>query len=81
MKKKNRGMLGALLPRRKRPAATKKKEDNLPKNQRRIWTLSQGKPVPVPVTTGVTDGQMTEILAGDIVPGMELLTDIEAEEK
>jgi len=81
MKKKNRGMLGALLPRRKRPAATKKKEDNLPKNQRRIWTLSQGKPVPVTVTTGVTDGQMTEILAGDIVPGMELLTDIEAEEK
>ncbi|MCD6150191.1 MAG: efflux RND transporter periplasmic adaptor subunit, partial [Deltaproteobacteria bacterium] len=81
MKKKNRGMLGALLPRRKRPAATKKKEDNLLKNQRRIWTLRQGKPVPVTITTGATDGQMTEILAGDIVPGMELLTDIVAEEK
>jgi HlyD family secretion protein len=81
MKKKNRGMLGALLPRRRRPAVPEKKENSMMKNQRRIWTLRQGKPVSVTVTTGTTDGQMTEVLAGDITPGMELLTDIVAEEK
>jgi len=81
VKKKNRGMLGAFLPQRKRPAATEKEDNNMTKNQRQVWIMRQGKPIPVSVTTGVTDGQMTEILAGDIVPGMELLTDIVAEEK
>lgn len=81
MKKKNRGMLGALLPHRKRPAAAEKEENKMAKNQRRIWTLRQEKPVPVIISTGVTDGQMTEVLAGDIVPGMGLLTDIVAKEK
>ncbi|MEA3240869.1 MAG: efflux RND transporter periplasmic adaptor subunit [Pseudomonadota bacterium] len=81
IKKKNRGMLGALLPQRKRPAAAEKEENKMAKNQRRVWTLRQGKPFFITITTGVTDGRMTEVLAGDIVPGMELLTDIVAKEK
>ncbi|NIA19160.1 MAG: efflux RND transporter periplasmic adaptor subunit [Xanthomonadaceae bacterium] len=80
-KKKNRGMLEALLPHRKRPAAADKEENNMPKNQRRVWTLRRGKPVPVTITTGVTDGQMTQVLNGNITPDMDLLTDIVAEEK
>ena len=81
MKKKNRGMIGALLPFRKKPAAAKKKTGQLPKNQRLVWTLRQGKPVSIAVTTGATDGKMSEVLAGDITPGMELLTDVAVEEK
>ncbi len=81
MKKKNRGILGALLPHRKRPAAAGKKKTKMPKNQRLVWTLDQGKPFSITITTGVTDGQMTEVLTGEITPGMELLTDIVAEKK
>ena len=79
MKKKNRGMLGALLPHRKRPAVPEEKETNMPKNQRRVWILDKEKPTPITITTGVTDGRMTEVLTGDITPGMELLTDTAAE--
>jgi hypothetical protein len=30
----------------------------------------------IPITVGTTDGQMTEVVAGDIAPGLPLLVDI-----
>lgn len=75
-KKKNHGMLAAFLPHRKRPAAEKKKASRRPGNQRLVWTLRQGKPISLAVTTGETDGQMTQVLTGDITPGTKLLTDV-----
>jgi HlyD family secretion protein len=41
-----------------------------------VWTLRNGKPAGVSVTVGVTDGQMTEVVGGDVQPGMPLLTDV-----
>jgi len=43
--------------------------------QQRVWTLEDGKPVPIPVTSGATDGVMTEIKSGDVTPGMALVVD------
>jgi len=43
--------------------------------QARVWALQKGKPTPVDVTTGTTDGIMTVITAGDVSPGMELVVD------
>lgn len=76
--KENRGLLGALLPHRPRqtPSEKREKEDLLEGRGRLVWTLRNGKPAGVPVTVGVTDGQMTEVVAGDIRPGMPLLTDV-----
>lgn len=44
--------------------------------QGRVWMLADGKPKPLVVETGITDGVRTEILGGPVNPGMELLTDI-----
>jgi HlyD family secretion protein len=45
--------------------------------QQRIYVVSRdGQPSPVPVTTGSTDGIMTEITGGDIMVGTEVVTDI-----
>jgi HlyD family secretion protein len=41
----------------------------------RVWVLNQGQPAPIPVTVGASDGAASEIIAGNISPGMELITD------
>jgi len=46
------------------------------KKQQRVWSLQDGKPVPIPVTTGATDGVVTEIKSGDVTPGMALVVDM-----
>ena len=35
---------------------------------------ADGKPQPVKVTIGATDGTMTEITGGDLQPGMQVIT-------
>ena len=75
--KENRGLLGALLPHRpKRESSEKRQNVVLKGKQRLVWTLRKGKPAAVPVTVGVTDGRMTEVLAGNIKEGMSLLTNM-----
>jgi len=43
--------------------------------QPRVWTMRDGQPVAIPVTVGSTDGIRTEILGGDVEPGMALVVD------
>jgi len=75
--KENRGLLGALLPHRpKRSTAEKREKALLQKNGRIVWILRNGKPAAVPVRVGVTDGRMTQVVGGDVKPGMPLLTDV-----
>ncbi|MEJ2532417.1 MAG: efflux RND transporter periplasmic adaptor subunit [Halioglobus sp.] len=44
--------------------------------QQRVWTLEAGRPAMVPLTIGVTDGRMTEVVEGGLVAGMPLLVDV-----
>lgn len=41
-----------------------------------VWTLDGEMPVPITVTTGITNGQATQILEGDLRPGLPLLTNV-----
>jgi len=42
----------------------------------RVWTLSQnGKPVPVPLVLGITDGAFSEVLAGSLQEGTEVIVE------
>jgi len=42
----------------------------------KVWTLMpQGKPVPVEITTGISDGSNTEVIAGALQEGQEVITD------
>ncbi|HET8730398.1 MAG TPA: efflux RND transporter periplasmic adaptor subunit [Moraxellaceae bacterium] len=72
--KKNRGsVLGTLMP---RPSMggnrqVRKKDGTGP----RVWVLRDGVPVAVPVTTGASDGRVTEITGGDLKEGMAVITE------
>jgi len=50
-------------------------------SQKRVWTLRDGNPVAIPITIGSTDGRMTELVVGEVEPGMELLVGIEEASK
>jgi len=87
-KKKKRSdggsVMGKLMPRPPRPQKTSSnnRADTAGTNtNQRVWTLNNGHLVPIPVKTGATDGIMTEILEGDIVPGMELVVSVVSERK
>jgi HlyD family secretion protein len=42
---------------------------------RQVWVLRDGAPVAVAVTPGISDGRMTEIVGGDLQPGMAVITE------
>jgi HlyD family secretion protein len=46
------------------------------KKRQRVWILKDGEPVPVAIRTGVTDGTLTEVMEGEVTPGMELIVDL-----
>lgn len=48
---------------------------------RTVWALQNGVPAPVKVTIGASDGKRTEIAAGDIKPGQQLVIDHAATKK
>ena len=40
---------------------------------RRVWMWRNGELAAVPITVGLTDGQWTEVVGGDLAPGMQLV--------
>ncbi|MDB5104956.1 MAG: Macrolide export protein MacA [Fibrobacteres bacterium] len=50
------------------------------KSAGRVWVLENGKPKPVRVRTGLSDGARTEIM-GNLEPGTEVITGVEASAK
>ena len=77
-------VMGKLMPRPPRPhkkSSNNHSDTTGTNNNRRVWTLNDGHLMPIPVRTGATDGIMTEILEGDIVPGMELVVAVLSERR
>jgi HlyD family secretion protein len=66
-------LISKILPHPPTPAP-KQQDEN--KRQQRVWILKNGKLLSVSITTGSTNGGMTEVVAGDIQPGMEVVVDI-----
>ena len=70
------GFLKKLMPHRpfKRPAK-KKGKNNFNSKQKQVWTINKrGKLSHVEITIGATNGDVTEVVKGDIKPGMPLVT-------
>jgi HlyD family secretion protein len=44
-------------------------------DRRTLWVLREGKPAPVRVRTGISDGSVTEIMMGDVQSGDLVVTD------
>jgi HlyD family secretion protein len=68
-------LISRLFPRPPRSAKSRDTVDTKSK-QRRIYVLRDNQPSAVSVTTGSTDGVMTEITQGDATPGTEVVTDM-----
>lgn len=69
------GLVGALLPRMRRSDNRQQVAGNGDRAQQRVWVLRAGTPLAVPVSVGASDGVYSEILTGDLEPGMEVLVD------
>lgn len=68
-------VLSKLFPRP--PGSTGKHRPETVDGKRRqhVWRIEAGEPVRVAIRTGATDGTLTEVLEGDVIPGMELIVD------
>lgn len=73
-KKTSAGLVRALLPRPLR-RTQQRNETTAQGKQQKVWVIKDGQLSPVSITTGATSALMTEILAGDIRPGMEVVVD------
>jgi HlyD family secretion protein len=67
-------LISRLFPRL--PRASRPRDTTDVKGKQRIYVVRDGQPETVPVTTGSTDGIMTEIAPGTIEVGTEVVTDV-----
>lgn len=73
-------LISKLLPHP--PSQSKQSEDvSADKTQQRVWVLQDGQPVAVPIAVGATDGVSTEVLKGEVEPGMAVIVDTVSAEK
>jgi HlyD family secretion protein len=68
-------LINKLLPRRHRSPSKQRKDSTADKKLQDVWTLRDGKLLAIAVSIGATDGRMTEVVSGDIEPGMPLVVD------
>lgn len=69
------GILQKILPHPPKRSAKKAKEQPDNKKDQKVWTIENGVLTAVPVTVGLTDGLMSERIAGGVEPGMELVVE------
>jgi HlyD family secretion protein len=71
----NGSVMSKLMPHpsRQQKNSSSQKADTANSIGQRVWKLDDGRLVPVTVKTGVSDGIKTEIIEGDIEPGMVLV--------
>jgi HlyD family secretion protein len=55
---------------RQNPGASSKKNRN-----QQVWTLKDGKPVPISIEIGLSDGHMTEVTGGQLKEDMQIITE------
>ncbi len=73
----SRGLVGMLLPSRPPSSRRNLVRDSGPGKGSRVWILKEGVPTAIAVRTGVTDGNLTELLDGTLEPGIAVLVDLE----
>jgi HlyD family secretion protein len=67
----NSSILSAILPRR----GGQPRDKSAPRQSggERVWTVMDGRLVAVPISTGVTDGRVSEVVEGELQVGAELV--------
>jgi len=57
------------------------KESTAALNDPHVWVAREGKPFPISVTPGATDGKFTEVRSGQVTPGTPLIVEVMKEGK
>lgn len=73
--KKSKSLVGSLVP---QPPQTPRKSAPAKKpagGEQPLWVLKDGAPTAVKVSTGATNGRHTEIVSGEVEPGMQVITE------
>jgi HlyD family secretion protein len=52
-----------------------KAESSAALNNPRVWVVRDGRPFPIAVMAGATDGKLTEIRSAQVTPGMPLIVE------
>ncbi|ANM10561.1 MULTISPECIES: efflux RND transporter periplasmic adaptor subunit [unclassified Rhizobium] len=71
--RRGRGIFGIFGPPRQRGGGNSGQA--LTGAERRVWVLSDGRPSPVVIQVGSSDGQFTQVVSGDLKDGDALVTD------
>lgn len=61
------------------PFADNKKQvgtETARREKQRLWLVAAGQPTPLPVVAGASDGIVTEIMSGDLQPGVPVIVDV-----
>jgi HlyD family secretion protein len=69
------GILSKMMPRPPRSGAKTARTDKTLPSTRQIWLLKDGQPQAAQVTTGISDGRMTEVSGEGLAPGLPVITD------
>jgi len=72
-KKGSRSLLGSLMPGPPHREAHHRKEDNGREKKACVWVQEEGRPVPVPVEKGPSDGILTSVSSPQLERGMEVI--------
>ncbi|MGC9986633.1 MAG: efflux RND transporter periplasmic adaptor subunit, partial [Polyangia bacterium] len=67
------GIVGKLMPRP--PSQPPKPAAPVNAGKPRVWVLRDGQAAPVEIRTGSTNGQMTEVLGGELTVGTQVITE------
>jgi HlyD family secretion protein len=67
--------LSKLIPHPPRSPSQKQEAIAAGRGHHRVWTVRDGRLVAISITTGLTDGVMTEVTGGDLEPGMAVVID------
>lgn len=71
----SRGLIGSIMPGPPPDNSSQRMVTTSKGNSQQLWTLANGSPLAIPVTTGVSDGTLTEIVAGNLKQGTLVITD------
>jgi HlyD family secretion protein len=71
----SRGLIGSIMPAPPPDNSSQRMATTSKGNSQQVWALANGRPLAIPVTTGVSDGTLTEIVAGNLEQGTLVITD------
>lgn len=70
------GLVGALLPRPPKSGSQQASDRNIDKKQQQVWVLRNTEISVVPIAIGLTNGILTEVVAGDIQLGTAVVINV-----